>query len=115
MTQPPIYEITRIRARTYPGTTTPAACELSAVLKLPNDNAPYCVYNEAVCARLAHTFHIPVADGVLTVANGGPAFASLKLHAFGERLLDLPYGRRRKAAERYPDGIAALPSMDSGC
>jgi hypothetical protein len=108
----PVYQIARIRAKPYKGSTRPSACEIPGVAKFDGENAPNCVYDEAVAARLAQTLHAPIADGVLALIGDGHAFVSLKVGSFGERLLDLPVGRRQAAASRYPDEAAALVLFD---
>jgi len=106
------YTIHRIRHRAKSGVTVASLCTLNAILKFDCVESPYCVYNEYVATRLAQTFHLPVADGVLTSTGDGPAFASLEIASPGLSLPDILKSQRGKAADLYPNETAALVAFD---
>jgi hypothetical protein len=70
------------------------------------------VYNEYVVLRLAQATRIPVADGVLTVAGDGLAYASLEVALTGMVLLDVLPGQLDKISVQYPSESAALAVFD---
>ena len=85
---------------------------MDAILKFDSVESPFCVYSEMVALRLAQTFHIPVASGVLTTTGGGEAYASIELGSPGLRLPDLLPPQFGNAASRYAEEAAALVSFD---
>lgn len=106
-----IHQITPQRQNSR-GITKPAACTLHGILKFDCPESPHLVYNEFVALRLAQALRLPVADGVLTVAGDGYAYASLEVALPG---LDLPDMRKtdyKKVASRYPDQAAAILVFD---
>lgn len=109
---PPNYRIRSIRKKSLPGVTAPVSCSLDAILKFDSAESPYCVYSELVALRLAQTFHIPVATGVLTTTGNGEAYASIELGSPGLRLPDLSPPQFKKAASQYADDAAALVVFD---
>ena len=106
------YKIRSIRKKSLPGVTAPVSCSLDAILKFDSTESPYCVYSELVALRLAQTFHIPVASGVLTTTGGGEAYASIELGSPGLRLPDLLSLRFATAASHYAEEAAALVVFD---
>jgi hypothetical protein len=106
------YKIHRIRRRTSTGVTAASFCTINAILKFDCDESPHCVYNEYVATRLAQTLHLPIADGVLTFTSDGPAFASLEIASPGLSLPDILDSQIRKAANLYPNEVAALVAFD---
>lgn len=107
-----IYSIRRLGRTRANGITAPVAGSLNAVIKFDSPESEHCVYNELVAVRLAQTLHIPIADGVLTAAGTGHAFASLELAAPGLPLPDVPEGHHGRVAELYPDAVASLVAFD---
>jgi hypothetical protein len=112
VTRHPVYKIKGIRHSPFQGITKPGLCNVLGVIKFDGEESHHCVYNEAVCSRLAQTLHAPIADGVLTMTIGGPAFVSLRLDSLGENLPDLLWKKRGSAARRYPDEVASLMLFD---
>lgn len=112
MTRHPVYKIKGIRHSPFQGITKPGLCNVLGVIKFDGEESHHCVYNEAVCSRLAQTLHAPIADGVLTMTIGGPAFVSLRLDSLGERLPNLLWKKRGEAAQRYPEEVASLILFD---
>lgn len=108
----PTYRIRRIYSRKVKGITQAAQGSLDAILKFDGDESPHCVYNEIVALRLAQTFHVPVADGALTLTPDGQTYASLELAASGLQLPDIATPRQDDAARLYPDEVAALVAFD---
>ncbi|WP_291317344.1 hypothetical protein [Desulfuromonas sp.] len=108
----PTYVLNRILKTRRQGITAPANCRLNAILKRDGLESPDCVYIEKVAVRLAQTFHVPVADGVLTEAEWELAFASLEVAAPRIPLPDLLKSQFKKTAEKYPDQVAALLVFD---
>lgn len=106
------YKIRGIRKKSFPGITAPVACSLDAILKFDSAESPYCVYSELVALRLAQTFHIPVASGVLTTTGSGEAYASIELGSPGLRLPDLLPPQFANAASHYSEEAAALVAFD---
>jgi len=106
------YKIRSIRKKSLPGVTAPVACSLDAILKFDSAESPYCVYSELVALRLAQTFHIPVASGVLTMTGSGEAYASIELGSPGLRLPDLSPPQYANAASHYAEEAAALVVFD---
>jgi len=106
------YSIRRLGTVRRSGVTSPVTGSLHAVIKFDSPEAEHCVYNELVAVRLAQTLHAPLADGVLTVAGAGHAFASLELGAPGLPLPDLPESQHGRAAELYPEAVAGLVAFD---
>lgn len=106
------YKIRSIRKKSFPGVTAPVACSLDAILKFDSAESPYCVYSELVALRLAQTFHIPVASGVLTTTGSGEAYASIELGSPGLRLPDLLPPQFANAASHYSEEAAALVAFD---
>lgn len=106
------YKIRSIRKKSFPGITAPVSCSLDAILKFDSAESPYCVYSELVSLRLAQTFHIPVASGVLTMTGSGEAYASIELGSPGLRLPDLLPPQFVNAASHYADEAAALVVFD---
>lgn len=106
------YKIRSIRKKSFPGVTAPVSCSLDAILKFDSTESPYCVYSELVALRLAQTFHIPVANGVLTTTGSGEAYASIELCSPGLRLPDLLPPQFANAASHYADEAAALVAFD---
>ncbi len=106
------YKIRSIRKKSFSGITAPVACSLDAILKFDSAESPFCVYSELVALRLAQTFHIPVASGVLTTTSGGESYASIELGAPGLRLPDLLPPQFENAASHYADEAAALVVFD---
>jgi hypothetical protein len=111
MPESAIYVGRRIRANCRPGVTQPHSSSLSCVTKFDSAESPRCTFNEAVAVRLAQTFHIPVADGVLVAAGAGMAFSSLELGAPNIGLHQ-GAGRYDDIARRYPHAAAALVAFD---
>lgn len=106
------YTIRRLgRVRTN-GITAPVTGSLNAVIKFDGPESEHCVYNELVAVRLAQTLHAPLADGVLTLAGSGHAFASLELGAPGLPLPDVPESHHSRVAELYPEAVAGLVAFD---
>jgi len=70
------------------------------------------VYNEFVALRLAQALRMPVADGVLTIATDGYAYASLEVALPGLDLPDMRKSDYQKVARRYPDAAAAILAFD---
>lgn len=106
------YKIRSIRKKSFPGVTSPVSCSLDAILKFDSTESPYCVYSELVALRLAQTFHIPVASGVLTMTGSGEAYASIELGSPGLRLPDLLPPQYVNAASHYAEEAAALVVFD---
>ena len=106
------YKIRSIRKKSFPGITAPVSCSLDAILKFDSAESPYCVYSELVALRLAQTFHIPVASGVLTLTGRGEAYASIELGSPGLRLPDLSPPQYANAASNYAEEAAALVVFD---
>lgn len=106
------YKIRSIRKKSFSGVTSPVSCSLDAILKFDSTESPYCVYSELVALRLAQTFHIPVASGVLTLTGSGEAYASIELGAPGLRLPDLLPPQFANAASHYAEESAALVVFD---
>ncbi len=106
-----INKITPLR-RTGHGITKPAACTLHGILKFDCPESPHLVYNEFVALRLAQALRIPVADGVLTIAGDGYAYASLEVALPGLDLPDMRKSDYPKVANRYPDQAAAILAFD---
>lgn len=106
------YKIRSIRKKSFPGITAPVSCSLDAILKFDSTESPYCVYSELVALRLAQTFHIPVASGVLTTTSSGEAYASIELGSPGLRLPDLLPPQFANAASHYEEESAALVVFD---
>jgi len=98
--------------RSVKGITRPAACTLHGIIKFDCIESPHLVYNEFVALRLAQALRIPVADGVLTVAVDGYAYASLEVALPGLDLPDMRKSDYRKVARRYPDAAAAILAFD---
>lgn len=106
------YKIRQILKRRPSGVTEASYCTLDAILKFDGPESPHCVYIEHVALRLAQTFHIPVADGALTVAGDGPAYASLEVAAPGIPLPNVLDSQCERIALAYPDEVAALTAFD---
>lgn len=106
-----IHKITPQR-KTSRGITKPAACTLHGILKFDCPESPHLVYNEFVALRLAQLLRIPVADGVLTIAGDGYAYASLEVALPGLDLPDMRKSDYPKVANRYPDQAAAILAFD---
>jgi hypothetical protein len=107
------YKLKRIISRRVEGSTSPARCSISAILKFDDDpESPHCVYCEYVSMRLAQACNIPVADGCLTISGDGHTYASLELGSPGLPLPDVVPSRRDRVAERYPSEAAALLAFD---
>lgn len=98
--------------RSAKGITRPAACTLHGIIKFDCLESPHLVYNEFVALRLAQALRAPVADGVLTVAVDGYAYASLEVALPGLDLPDMRKSDYRKVARRYPDAAAAILAFD---
>ena len=98
--------------RSVKGITRPAVCTLHGIIKFDCEESPHLVYNEFVALRLAQALRMPVADGVLTVATDGYAFASLEVALPGLDLPDMRKTEYRKVARRYPDAAAAILAFD---
>jgi len=94
------------------GITQPSFCTLDAILKFDGPESPHCVYIEHVALRLGQTLHIPVADGALTIAGDGLAYASLEVASQGIPLPNLLHAQAAKAAATYPDEASALLAFD---
>ena len=94
------------------GITRPATCTLHGIIKFDCLESPHLVYNEFVALRLAQALRVPVADGVLTVAVDGYAYASLEVALPGLDLPDMRKSDYRKVALRYPDAAAAILAFD---
>ncbi|MFN7928934.1 MAG: hypothetical protein U0Y68_13495 [Blastocatellia bacterium] len=106
------YKIKHI-GRTLPtGVTKASACTMQAILKFNSNESPHCVYNEYVAIRLAQTLHIPAADGVLTVAGAGLAYASIEIGSIGLDIPNLTAPRIKKVVSEYPEHCAALLAFD---
>ncbi len=108
----PTYKIRRILKKTAYGVTKAAYCTLDAILKFDNPESPFCVYNELVALRLAQTLHIPVADGALTHAGNGLAYASLQIDSPGLPLPDLLKSQIAQVAYEYADHVGATVAFD---
>jgi hypothetical protein len=108
----PTYKIRRILKKTAVGVTKSAYCTLDAILKFDNPESPFCVYNEHVALRLAQTLHIPVADGALTHAGNGLAYASLQIDSPGLPLPDLLKSQIKQVANGYADHVGATVAFD---
>lgn len=106
------YKIRSIRKKSFPGVTAPVSCSLDAILKFDSNESPYCVYSELVALRLAQTFHIPVASGVLTMTGSGEAYASIELGSPGLHLPDLLPLQFANTASQYKEEAAALVAFD---
>lgn len=106
-----IHQITPQR-RTSHGITKPAACTLHGILKFDCPESPHLVYNEFVALRLAQALRLPVADGVLTIAGDGYAYASLEVALPGLDLPDMRKSDYSKVANLYPDQAAAILAFD---
>lgn len=106
------YKIRQILKRRPSGITEASYCTLDAILKFDGPESPHCVYIEHVALRLAQTFHIPVADGALTMAGDGPAYASLEVAAPGIPLPNVLDSQCERIARAYPDEVAALTAFD---
>ena len=106
-----IHKISR-QTRGAPGITNPAACTLHGILKFDSTESPHLVYNEYVALRLAQAARIPVADGVLTVAGDGLAYASLEVALPGMALPDALPSQLDSIATQYPSEAAALVAFD---
>ncbi len=107
-----IHKISR-PTRGSPGITNPAACTLHGILKFDSAESPHLVYNEYVSLRLAQAARIPVADGVLTVAGEGLAYASLEVALTGMMLPDALPGQFDRISVQYPSESAALVVFDT--
>lgn len=106
------YKIRQILKRRPSGVTEASYCTLDAILKFDGPESPHCVYIEHVALRLAQTFHIPVADGALTMAGDGPAYASLEVATPGIPLPNVLDSQCERIARAYPDEVAALTAFD---
>lgn len=106
-----IHKISR-KTRGAAGLTSPAACTLHGILKFDGNESPHLVYNEYVALRLAQAARIPVADGVLTVAGDGLAYASLEVALPGMVLPDVLPSQLDKISIKYPRETAALLAFD---
>lgn len=106
------YSIRRLGTVRRNGITAPVNGSVNAVIKFDSPESEHCVYNELVAVRLAQTLHAPLADGVLTVAGAGHAFASLELGAPGLPLPDVPDSHLGRVAELYPEAVAGLIAFD---
>jgi len=109
---PANYKLRSIRKKSFPGITAPVSCSLDAILKFDSAESPFCVYSELVALRLAQTFHIPVASGVLTTTSAGESYASIELGSPGLHLPDLLPLQFANAASHYADEAAALVVFD---
>lgn len=111
---PTPYRIHQIKEqrKSAAGITKPAACTLHGILKFDCSESPHLVYNEYVALRLAQALQIPVADGVLTIAGNGYAYASLEVALPGIDLPDMRRSDARKVSERYPDQVASILAFD---
>ncbi|WP_139379467.1 hypothetical protein AB6Q56_23130 (plasmid) [Dechloromonas sp. ARDL1] len=98
--------------RNVQGITHPVACTLHGILKFDCPDSPHLVYNEFAAMRLAQALRVPVADGVLTVAADGYAYASLEVALPGLDLPDMRKSDYRKVAARYPEAAAAILAFD---
>ena len=103
---------TRRLKRGSPGITTPVSCTLHGILKFDNPESPHLVYNELVALRLAQSLKVPVADGVLTVAGDGLAYASLEVALPGMALPDALPSQFGVIAKNYPHEAAGLLAFD---
>ncbi|WP_318556755.1 hypothetical protein [Geobacter anodireducens] len=106
------YKIRQILKRRPSGVTEASYCTLDAILKFDGPESPHCVYIEHVALRLAQTFHIPVADGALTMAGDGPAYASLEVATPGIPLPNVLESQCERIARTYPNEVAALTAFD---
>lgn len=106
------YKIHSITKQLTNGSTRPYAGAVNAIIKFDVPESPYCVYNELVAVRLAQTFHIQVADGVLTFAKQKNGFASLEIDAPGIELPDVGIFEYVEVADAYPGEVAALTVFD---
>lgn len=106
------YTIRRLGRVRSNGITSPITGSLNAVIKFDSPESEHCVYNELVAVRLAQTIHAPLADGVLTLAGSGQAFASLELGAPGLPLPDVSESNHGRVAELYPEAVAGLVAFD---
>jgi hypothetical protein len=111
---PTPYRIHKIMPQrsTARGVTKPATCTLHGILKFDCPESPHLVYNEFVALRLAQALRIPVADGVLTLAGDGYAYASLEVAMPGLDLPDMRTSDYAKVAARYPSQAAAILAFD---
>lgn len=107
-----IYAIRKIGRRKNKGSTLASVCTINAILKFDGPESPHCVYSEFVALKLAQTFHIPVADGVVVSTGAGQAYASLEVTSPGIDLPDLLRSQFKRAASLYPDKAAALVAFD---
>lgn len=98
--------------RSAKGITRPAACTLHGIIKFDCEESPHLVYNEFVALRLAQALRMPVADGVLTIAADGYAYASLEVALPGLDLPDMRKSDYKKVARRYSDASAAILAFD---
>lgn len=94
------------------GITYPVACALHGILKSDCPESPHLVYNEFATLWLAQALRVPVADGVLTVAADGYAYASLEMALPGLDLPDMRKSDCRKVAAQYPEAAAAILAFD---
>lgn len=108
----PTYKIRRILKKIATGVTKASYCTLDAILKFDNPESPFCVYSEHVALRLAQTLHIPVADGALTHAGNGLAYASLQIDSPGLPLPDLLKSQIEQVASDYADHVGATVAFD---
>lgn len=106
-----IHKISR-KTRGSPGLTSPATCTLHGILKFDGNESPHLVYNEYVALRLSQAARIPIADGVLTVAGDGLAYASLEVSLPGITLPDALPSQLDKISAQYPNEAAALLAFD---
>lgn len=111
---PTAYRIHKIapQKRGSRGITKPAACTLHGILKFDCEESPHLVYNEYVATRLAQMLRIPVADGVLTVAGDGLAYASLEVALPGLDLPNMRVSQHEAVVKRYPSQAAAILAFD---
>ena len=106
------YSVRKILRKGPEGITEPKFATVNAVLKFDGQNAPQCVYNEAVATNLAQTLHTPSAQGVIAAMPGYHAFASLKIADPGISLPDIRKSWVNQAAQHYPGHVAALVAFD---
>lgn len=81
-----IYRIESVGSQLGIGVAGSRYVTLSAVAK-ENSEAPYCIPNELICGELGRFLRLPVPpSGIVSLASGGPLFASLNFNLAGNSL-----------------------------
>ncbi len=109
---PTTYSLVNCTKGRRSGITSPLEGAVGAVIKIGNDEVPWCAYNEHVAFELGKRIGAPVATGALVQTGHVVSFASLAIQLAGVKLHNVPKRDLAKAIELYPDSCARILAFD---